>query len=455
MSHSHAPSVGPSALEPDPSARSLEVTARDIVVGVLIGRTVAFFDLFVFGIACALVFPHVFFPFVDETRGMLYGFVIFALGFIAQPLGSLFFMWVQRRFGRTVQLTAALFLSGSATVGIAFVPAYALMGGAAIAALVLLRLAQGFAIGGSWNGLASLLALRAPQPQRGWYASIPQLGAPIGFIVAAALFAYLWSALGAEEFLGWGWRYPFFVAFTINVVALFARLRLVVSPEYIEALQERDLVPAPVARLFREQGRLVVLGAFASLASYALLNLVTLFTLSWALLHAHESPDGFLLVQVVGAAIAIPCMLLSGRLADRVGRRSTLGLCAALIAVYSGWTDVLLSGNRAESYLFILIGFALLGFSHAQAAGAVTASFRAEFRYSGANISSDLSWLLGAGFAPAVALWLATELGVGYVGLYLLSGAVCTLLALWASRRLGGLPDGDPQDRSRVSRRER
>jgi len=105
MSHSHAPSVGPSALEPDPSARSLEVTARDIVVGVLIGRTVAFFDLFVFGIACALVFPHVFFPFVDETRGMLYGFVIFALGFIAQPLGSLFFMWAQRRFGRTVQLT--------------------------------------------------------------------------------------------------------------------------------------------------------------------------------------------------------------------------------------------------------------------------------------------------------------------------------------------------------------
>jgi len=289
MSHSHAPSVGPSPLEPDPSARSLEVTARDIVVGVLIGRTVAFFDLFVFGIACALVFPHVFFPFVDETRGMLYGFVIFALGFIAQPLGSLFFMWAQRRFGRTVQLTAALFLSGSATVGIAFVPAYALMGGAAIVALVLLRLAQGFAIGGSWNGLASLLAMRAPQSQRGWYASIPQLGAPIGFIVAAALFAYLWSALGAEEFLGWGWRYPFFVAFTINVVALFARLRLVVSPEYIEALQERDLVPAPVARLFREQGRLVVLGAFASLGSYALLNLVTLFTLSWALLHAHES----------------------------------------------------------------------------------------------------------------------------------------------------------------------
>lgn len=446
MSHIQAPSAASSVMEPDPSAHALEITAGDIAVGVVIGRTVAFFDLFVFGIACVLVFPRVFFPFVGETQGMLYGFVIFALGFIAQPVGSLFFMWAQRQFGRTVQLTVSLFLLGSATVGIAFLPSYAVMGSAAIAVLVLLRLGQGFAIGGSWNGLASLLAMKAPQSRRGWYASIPQLGAPIGFIVAAAMFAYLWSALSPGEFLAWGWRYPFFAAFAVNVVALFARLRLVVSPEYTRALQQRDLAPAPVGRLLRGQGRSVALGAFAPLASYALLNLVTIFTLSWALVAAHQSPARFLAVQIIGALIAIPCMLLSGRVADRLGRRFTLGLWAVLIAVYSGWTDVLLSGNRFESDLFILIGFALLGLSHAQSAGAVTASFRAEFRYSGASLSSDLSWLLGAGFAPVVALWLATGLGVGYVGLYLLSGAVCTLLALWASRRLGGLPDEDPQE---------
>ncbi|GAB2894157.1 MFS transporter [Paralcaligenes sp. KSB-10] len=418
-----------------------QITPSDISVGVVVGRTASSFDVFVFGIACALVFPRVFFPFASPADGMFYSFAIFALGFIAQPLGSLFFLPVQRRFGRTTTLTIALFLLGSATVGVAFLPGYESLGYASIAALCILRVGQGFAMGGSWDGLASLLAIKAPRGRRGWYASIPQLGAPIGFIVAAGLFAYLWSSLSHEEFYAWGWRYPFFTAFAVNVVALFARLRLVVSPEYTMEFKQRDLAPALVGGLLRSQGRYVALGAFAPLASYALLNLVTLFTLSWALLYTRQSPTHFLVVQIIGALVAIPCMLLSGRIADRLGRRLTLGLFAILIAVYSGWTAVLLSGNDIESYLFIIIGFALLGFSHAQSSGAVTASFRPEFRYTGAHFSADLSSLLGAGFAPLVALALVAYLGVGYVGLYLLSGAACTLAALWISRKLGGLPN--------------
>lgn len=413
----------------------------DISVGVVVGRTASFFDVFVFGIACALVFPKVFFPFASPADGMFYSFAIFALGFLAQPLGSLLFVPIQRRFGRTTTLTISLFVLGSATVGVAFLPGYESLGYASIAALCILRLGQGFAVGGSWDGLASLLAIKAPPNKRGWYASIPQLGAPIGFIVAAGLFAYLWSSLSYEEFYGWGWRYPFFTAFAVNVVALFARLRIVVSPEYTSEFKQRDLAPALVGGLLRSQGRYVALGAFAPLASYALLNLVTLFTLSWALLYTRQSPTHFLMVQIVGALVAIPCMLVSGRIADRLGRRLTLGLFAILIAVYSGWTAVLLSGSDFESYLFIIIGFALLGFSHAQSSGVVTASFRREFRYTGAHFSADLSSLLGAGFAPLVALMLAAYLGVGYVGLYLLSGATCTLAALWISRKLGGLPN--------------
>jgi MFS family permease len=407
----------------------------------VVGRTASFFDVFVFGIACALVFPRVFFPFASPVDGMLYAFAIFALGAVAQPLGALFFLPIQRHYGRAAKLTLALFILGSATVGVAFLPGYASIGGASILALCVLRVGQGFATGGAWDGLASLLAMKAPAGRRGWYAAIPQLGAPIGFVCAAALFLYLWTSLTTREFFDWGWRYPFFAAFAVNVVALFARLRLVVSPEYRLEFKQRELVPAPMSQLWDTQGKYVVLGAFAPLASYALLNLVTLFTLSWVLLYTQQPLARFLSVQIIGALIAIPCMLVSGRVADRLGRRITLGLCAAAIAVYSGWTAVLLSGNEFEGDLFILIGFALLGFSHALSSGAVAASFRREFRYTGAHFSSELSWLIGAGFAPAVALLLASFLGVGYVGLYLLSGAVCTLAALWISRRLGGLPN--------------
>ena len=443
MSTSHAhPANDSTALAPPAAAQAhaQDITPGDISIGVVIGRISEFFDFFVFGLGCVLVFPKVFFPFASELSGIFYSFAIFALAFIGRPFGSLFFLVLHREFGRGVKLTVALFLLGMTTAGIAFLPGYNALGVLAIAALALLRFGQGFAIGGSWDGLASLLALNAPRHRRGWYAMIPQLGAPIGFILVAGLFAYLLHSLTPSEFIGWGWRYPFFVAFAINVVALFARLRLVVTPEYSSMLKLRELEPSPVGELVRSQGRAIALGAFAPLASYALFHLVTIFALSWALLFTRQSPASFLLVQIVGAAVAIPCMFLSGRIADRYGRRMTLAVCGVLIAIYSGWTPLMLAGGTTQGYLFIIIGFALLGFSHAQAAGAVSASFRRYYRYTGALITSDLGWLLGAGFAPLVALSLSVYLGVGYVGLYLLSGAAGTLGALWISRA-GGMPN--------------
>lgn len=416
------------------------VTPGDISIGVVVGRISEFFDFFVFGIGCVLVFPKVFFPFASELTGIFYSFTMFALAFVGRPLGSLFFLMLQREFGRGTKLTVALFLLGSTTAGIAFLPGYGTWGVVAIGLLALLRLGQGVAIGGSWDGLASLLALNAPRNKRGWYAMIPQLGAPIGFIIAAGLFAYLLLSLPTKDFYEWGWRYPFFVAFAINVVALFARLRLVVTPEYSTLLKLRELEPSPVGELVRSQGRAITLGAFAPLASYALFHLVTIFALSWAILFTKQSPVSFLLVQIAGAALAIPCMFLSGLIADRFGRRMTLAVFGVLIAVYSGWTPLMLAGGTTQGYLFIIVGFALLGFSHAQAAGAVNSGFRSYFRFTGALLTSDLGWLLGAGFAPLVALSLSVYLGVGYVGLYLLSGAVGTLGALWFSRS-GGLPN--------------
>ena len=219
------------ALERDAHEASSDHTVApgEIAIGVVIGRAAEYFDFFVYGIASVLIFPGVFFPFADPLTGTLYAFALFALAFIARPIGSVIFMEIDRRHGRAAKLTIALFLLGGSTMAIGFLPNYHQIGALSIWILAALRFGQGLALGGAWDGLASLLALNAPEKQRGWYAMIPQLGAPVGFMLASALFAFFLGNVSNADFLDWGWRYPFFVAFAINVVALFARLRLVAT----------------------------------------------------------------------------------------------------------------------------------------------------------------------------------------------------------------------------------
>jgi MFS family permease len=408
----------------------------EIAIGVVIGRASEYFDFFVYAIASVLVFPSVFFPFEQRLEGTLYAFAIFSFAFVARPIGTVLFMAVQQRFGREFKLTLALLILGVSTAGIAFLPTYAHLGVTSIVLLSLLRIGQGIALGGSWDGLPSLLALNAPKNRRGWYAMLGQLGAPVGFFIVAGLFAYLLSDLSSEDFLDWGWRYPFYCAFAINVVALFARLRLVSTNEYAKLLDERELEPTNVVEMTGSQRRNILIGALAALASYALFHLVTVFPLSWIHLYSARSISGFLVIQMCGAALMACGVIASGLIADRFGRRRTLGFLAAMIAVLSGFVPTLMEGGEFGENVFILIGFILLGLSYGQAAGAVTANFPARYRYTGAALTSDLSWLVGAGFAPLVALGLSAHFGLAYVSLYLLSGAACSLAALSLNRAL-------------------
>lgn len=427
---SHGDNVGQS--NRDHSA----IAPGEIAIGVVIGRASEYFDFFVYAIASVLVFPSVFFPNYSRLEGTLYAFVIFSFAFLARPFGTVAFMAIQKHYGRGVKLTIALFMLGISTVGMAFLPGYAHLGFNAVIILSLLRIGQGIAIGGSWDGLPSLLALNAPERKRGWYAMLGQLGAPVGFMIAGGLFAYLLTNLTTEDFLDWGWRYPFYVAFAINVVALFARLRLVSTKEYARLLDERELEPTNVVEMTRSQGRNVLIGALAALASYALFHLVTVFPLSWIRLYSNRSLSDFLVIQVIGAALMAVGVIVSGLVADRFGRRRTLASCAVLIALLSGFVPMLMNGGDAGQDLFILLGFTLLGLSYGQASGAVTANFSPKYRYTGAALTSDLAWLVGAGFAPLVALGLSANFGLAYVSLYLVSGAACTLAALSLNRAL-------------------
>jgi len=431
-STTHSPMDMPKSNYHDQSS----ITPGEIAVGVIIGRASEYFDFFVYAIASVLVFPSAFFPFEQRLEGTLYAFLIFSFAFLTRPLGTIAFMVIQRRYGREVKLIIALFLLGTSTAGIAFLPTFSHIGFVSIVILALLRMGQGVAVGGSWDGLPSLLALNAPKQRRGWYAMLGQLGAPIGFILAGGLFAYLSYALAPSDFQEWGWRYPFYVAFAINVVNVFARLKLVSSDSFARLLEQKELEPTDVVEMMHSQGRNVFIGALAALGSYALFHLVTVFPLSWILLSSTRSVTDVLVVQVIGAGLMIIGIIASGVISDRFGRRTTLASFGLLIAVFSGFVPMLMGGTLWQQNAFILLGFCLLGLSYGQAAGAVTANFPLKYRYTGAALTSDLSWLVGAGFAPLVALGLAAHFGLAYVSLYLLSGALATIAALSLNRAL-------------------
>ncbi len=415
----------------------LKVAPSEIAIGVIIGRAAEYFDFFVYAIASVVVFPKVFFPFAEPVTAMLYSFALFSLAFVARPIGSVLFMVVDRRHGRGVKLAVAMFLLGFSTMAISFLPGYAQIGAWSLYLLAILRIGQGLALGGAWDGLASLLALNAPIERRGFYAAIPQLGAPLGFMVASVLFAYFLLTLSEADFLDWGWRYPFFCAFAVNVVALFSRLRLVATDEFSRLLDLGRLKPSPIVPLVRNHSPELVLGALIPLASFALFHLVTVFPISWITLFTQRSAGEFLMVQCSGAFICAAAVVASGLIADQIGRRNLLLLSASLIAIFalgSILAPLVVEENAIGQTIYVNAGFLLLGLSYGQSSGAVTSRLDQRFRYTGAALTNDLAWLLGAGFAPLVVLFLSARYGLACVGLYLLSGAVTTLLALASSR---------------------
>jgi MFS family permease len=218
---------------------------------------------------------------------------------------------------------------------------------------------------------------------------------------------------------------------------MFSRLRLIATEEFSRLLDLRRLTPSPILPLIRNHARELLIGALVPLASFALFHLVTVFPISWINLFTQRSVGEFLMVQCSGALICAGAVVASGLIADQIGRRMLLLLSASLIAVFaiaSTLAPLIVEENAIGQTIYVNAGFALLGLSYGQSSGAVTSRLDQRFRYTGAALTNDLAWLLGAGFAPLIVLFLSAHYGLACVGLYLLSGAVTTLLALSASR---------------------
>ena len=411
------------------AAASRNTTAR-VLFASMIGTTIEFFDFYIYATAAVLVFPALFFPGDDPTTSMLQSLATFALAFFARPVGSAIFGHFGDRIGRKATLVAALMTMGISTVLVGLLPTYTSIGVTAPALLALCRLGQGLGLGGEWGGAVLLATENAPPGKQAWFGMFPQLGAPLGFLLSAGSFLVLAHYLSDAQFLAWGWRIPFIASAVLVFVGLWVRLRIEETPDFRKTLQAGTRVRLPMVTVIRQHPRTLIAGTFAAVATFVLFYLMTVFTLSWGTSALGYSRETFLVMQMIGVLFFAATIPLSAIWADRFGRRRTLIVVSAVIALFGLFFAPLFStGNTLGTVVFLSLGLALMGFSYGPLGTALAELFPTEVRYTGASLTFNLAGILGASLAPYAATWLASRFGLAAVGYYLSVAAVITLVA--------------------------
>ena len=439
-----------------------------MILASLVGTTIEFYDFYVYATAAVLVFPHLFFPTGNETTALLASFATFGAAMLARPVGAIFFGHLGDRLGRKTTLVASLITMGVATFLIGVLPTHEQIGVWAAVLLLVMRLAQGFAIGGEWSGAALVATENAPEGKRAWYGTFPQLGAPIGFIIANMLFYAINMGLAdpakpgiaSEAFLAWGWRIPFLFSAVMVIVGLWVRLKLVESSAFERTKEAGKVTKMPIAVAFKHHWRALVLGTFAMLATYVLFYLMTSYTLTFGTrpgLEAAEkaasaagvdfdasayvpglgySYNDFILMLVFGVVFFGIFTMVSGPLADRFGRRKTLIWVTIAIALFGFLFVPLLGGGTALVMFFLALGFTLMGLTFGPMGAFLPEMFPTNVRYTGSAVAYNVSSILGAALAPIIAVWLWGLAGGSpiYVGFYLTGAAVLTLVSLILTR---------------------
>jgi MFS family permease len=374
-----------------------------------------------------------FFPSTDPASGILASLATFAIAFIARPIGSALFGHFGDRIGRKATLVAALLTMGISTVAIGALPTYATIGVAAPALLSLCRFGQGLGLGGEWGGAVLLAVENAPPNRRAWYGMFPQLGAPIGFFFSGSVFLLLTERLTNDQFFAYGWRIPFLASAALVLVGLYVRLTISETPVFREALVREERVRLPMAVVLRNHPGTLVTGILASLATFVLFYLMTVFALSWGTTALHYSRATFLLIQLVGIVFFALTIPLSAVLAER-GRRRTLLWVTVGIGAFGLVLAPMLSSGLAGATAAMVVGLSLMGLTYGPLGTTLSELFPTAVRYTGSSLTFNLAGIFGASLAPYIATYLATTYGLQYVGYYLTGAAMLTIIGLLATR---------------------
>ena len=397
----------------------------------LIGTTIEFFDFYIYATAAVLVFPKLFFPASDPAAATLQSLATFAIAFFARPVGSAVFGHFGDRVGRKATLVAALLMMGISTVVIGMLPTYAQIGTLAPALLALCRFGQGLGLGGEWGGAVLLATENAPPGKRAWYGMFPQLGAPIGFFLSGGIFLLLSEVLTDAEFFSYGWRIPFLASSLLVIVGLYIRLKIHETPDFQKVLDKNERVKVPVVTVFRDHGRVLVLGTLIALATFVLFYLMTVFALSWGTTALKFTRKDFLIQQLIAVLFFGLTIPVAALWADRFGRRTTLIWVSAAIAAFGlALAPLFGSGSVVQITVFLSLGLGLMGMTYGPLGTILSELFPPEVRYTGASLTFNLAGILGASLAPYIATWLATNYGLQYVGYYLSGAALISLVAL-------------------------
>jgi metabolite-proton symporter len=408
-----------------------QVQLRRAVIASTIGTAIEWYDFFLYSTMTGLVFAKLFFPRSEPLVGTLEAFAVYAVGFVARPVGAAIFGHYGDRIGRKSTLIATLMLMGIATFLVSLVPTYESIGIWGAVILTFLRFVQGIGVGGEWGGsvLMSMEWARGDK-HRGFIASWPQFGVPCGlFLANLAVLAF--SQMSGEQFLAWGWRVPFFLSLILVAVGLYIRLGILETPIFRKLVAEQKIERTPMLTVIKQQPKEILLSALVRMAEQAPFYIFTAFVFSYGIGTLNVSRDFLLFAVLTASVVSFVSIPLFGHISDRIGRKKMYMLGAATVGVFGFiYFGMLNTGSLVLIFLAIVLSLIPHDMMYGPQAALIAESFTGRLRYSGASLGYQLASVIAGGPAPLIATWLFAQYGSAYaVAVYILVCAVLTLVA--------------------------
>jgi metabolite-proton symporter len=402
------------------------------VIASTIGTSIEWYDFFLYSTVTGLVFAKLFFPKSDPLTGTLQAFLIYAVGFLARPVGAAIFGHFGDRLGRKAALIATLLLMGIATFLVGFVPGYATIGIWGAVWLTVLRFVQGIGVGGEWGGSVLLsMEWAKTNGRRGLIASWPQFGVPAGLFLAN-LAVLIFSRVSGEAFLDWGWRIPFFLSILLVAVGLYIRLGIIETPVFKRVAEENLVERVPVSLVLRLHWREIILSALARMSEQAPFYIFTAFIFTYGT-DVLKQPRNELLYAVLLASLgSLVWNPLAGHISDKIGRKK-MYLIGAIATGAFGFAYFALLDTAMPALIFLAIFVSLFvhDMQYGPQAALIAESFTPRLRYSGASLGYQLASVFAGGPAPLIATWLFATYHTGYaIAVYILACAVITVIAV-------------------------